>query len=177
MNRLAIALHREEAGGSAVSFVMVLPILITLVCAIVDLGRLAFIEAELDNATQTACKWASSQVSLANKSDLGSQEVLQAVKEASPSLASPGLRCSAKLQRSEASSVAYLRHSFNAETDSFEDQVDSIASSKVSVFATVEGTYLTPLGSLLSQGNDGSFSLSAQAVRTVHVAEADDGKE
>lgn len=177
MNRLAIASHREEAGGSAVSFVMVLPILITLVCAIVDLGRLAFIEAELDNATQMACKWASSQLSLENKSNLGSQEVLRAVKEASPSLASPGLRCSAELQRSEASSTDYVRHSFNAETGSFEDQADSVASIKVSVSATVEGAYLTPLGSLLSQENDGSFSLSAQAVRTVHVAEADDAKE
>ena len=64
MQRRAIAEHGKEAGGSAVSFVMVLPILITLMCAIVDLGRLAFMGTELESATQTVCRRMADQVSL-----------------------------------------------------------------------------------------------------------------
>lgn len=171
MQRRAIAEHGREAGGSAVSFVMVLPILVTLLCAIVDFGRLAFVGAELEGATQSACKWACAEVSLTGKVSPTDREIVQVMKETAPSLGLFGSGCSAKLQCLDVSETTYLQRSFNAESESFDEHIESMPSLQVSVSSTLEGAYLTPLGSLLSQKGDGTFSLSAQAVRTVHVGQ------
>lgn len=177
MRRRAIAAHGREAGGSAVSFVMVLPILIALACAIVDLGRLVFVGAELDSATQAACKWASGQLSVDGMKSISNQEISQAVRDASPSLTSAGLRCSATLRCSDAADVVYTRRSYHAESGVFEEQADLASRVEVSVSSTLEGSYLTPLGLVLSSQGNGIFDLSSCAVRLVHVAkEADDAQ-
>ena len=173
MGRWALAKRGQEAGGSAVSFVMVLPLLATLVCAIVDLGRIAYVGAELENATQAACRWASEQVSYTGSVQLREEDALKVALSASPSLDSPDFRCSVKPQCSAVPETAYQRHSFNKASGLFDVQDDSLKSVEVSVASTLEGTSLTPVGRVAfsSDGNAGRFALSSRAVRTVYVSQ------
>lgn len=167
MQRRAIAEHGKEAGGSAVSFVMVLPILITLMCAIVDLGRLAFIGTELESATQTVCRRMADQVSLSGVALPSSCDITEALSDASPSLSSLGVRCSATCRVSDTPDISYQRHRFDAETGLFIDENASMRAAKIEVSSTLEGDYLTPVGQILSAGGGATFGLSAQATRTV----------
>lgn len=167
MQRRAIAEHGKEAGGSAVSFVMVLPILITLMCAIVDLGRLAFMGTELESATQTVCRRMADRVSLSGAALPSSCDITEALSDASPSPSSLGVRCSATCRVSDTPDISYQRHRFDAETGLFIDENASMRAVKIEVSSTLEGDYLTPVGQILSAGGGATFGLSAQATRTV----------
>lgn len=164
---------RAEAGGSAVSFVMVLPILMSLMCAIVDLGRLTIMEAELESATQTACGRMVDQIASSDSAAPNDHEVTRAVVDASPSLSSFGARCSATCRVSDAPSVSYQRHRFDSASGLFVDEDASMNSVEVQVSSTLEGDYLTPVGLVLSRDGGGTFSLSSQAVRTVLKTQGD----
>lgn len=165
----AIAQCGREAGGSAVSFVMVLPILMVLMCAIVDLGRLTFMETELESATQTACKRVADQLLSSDSAVPSESDMAKAVLDASPSLSSFGARCSATCQISDTPNIAYQRHRFDSESGSFADEDALMSGAEIRVFSTLESGYLTPVGQLLS--DSGAFSLSSQAVRTVFTSQ------
>lgn len=152
---------------------MVLPMLAVLMCAIVDLGRLAFVGAELESATQAACRWASEQVAAGSGSRLDEGDATRVALAAAPSLGASDLHCSVKPACSRATTAEFQRHSYDSDSESFTEQADSISSVTVSVSSVLEGSYLTPLGGLVtgSAGPTGAFSLSAEAERTVHVAQ------
>ena len=49
-------------GASAVTFVMALPLLMGLLCAVADIGRAAYLGMEADVAAQAACRYAAQRV-------------------------------------------------------------------------------------------------------------------
>lgn len=171
MNGIALATRGKEAGGSAVSFILVLPILATLLCAIVDFGRFAFVGAQLQSATQAACQWACGQVSSGGGAQLDGEQALAAALDACPALNNSEFRIVVKPSCSAVSETGYQCRSFNAKSGEFDERDDSITSVEVSVSSTLEASSLTPVGLVaFSSQNAGTFCLSSYAVRTVYVA-------
>ena len=56
LGRMGIGMIKEQKGQSLVEFALVLPLLLLLICGIVDLGRLLFAYASLNMTTQEAVR-------------------------------------------------------------------------------------------------------------------------
>ena len=75
-------------GASAVTFVMALPLLMGLLCAVADIGRAAYLGMEADVAAQAACRYAAQRVAQGDKGPDGAS-ALSAARASSAFTAPP----------------------------------------------------------------------------------------
>lgn len=152
----------SEFGGSVVTFVIALPLLLTFLCAVLDLGRTVFLHIAIDDAAHAACRVAAS-VPVGSASE---QAVRAASLAASPALASNDLRLTATVDYGEAESVSYPHHVYDGAAGGFEELPAEARRRRVNVSVRLEGSYLTPFGTLLSAAagrDDSGFSYRAES--------------
>lgn len=181
MHGVHITTHgMRELGSSAVSFVMVLPILAVLLGAVVDLGRVVLAGIELDCATQAVSRWASSEVSQGAARIFSDGSASEVLLESSSTLRMADFDCKASVQCSDVAKTSYEQKSYSEKSGSFQQQDATISCIEITVQSTLKGRCITPVGSALAalSGSDaGQYALSSRASRTVRIEEGDGGNE
>jgi Flp pilus assembly protein TadG len=81
---------KEEQGQSMVEFALVLPILILIVCIIIDLGWIFGNQITLNNACREAARYSSIHEHDSTAND-DSADALSVFRNAAPSLSAPSL--------------------------------------------------------------------------------------
>lgn len=145
----------DERGSSIVSFLIALPLLCTLIAAMVDFGRLPLVMSDMARASDAAARYVAASPS-------ASADVLRArVVEAAPSLAS--LDVSVEVAFGTVSEGSYTHHYFDPATGAFLTRPSSTASRPFEVHVRVKGEWLTPAGALAGDG----FSFESSSAGTV----------
>lgn len=156
----------SERGGSVVSFVLALPILLAFFCAAVDLGRAVFLGMALEDAAYAACRAVCSEGAEGATSDaLRDAALLEA-----PALSGDGLTLEVSVQVGEVQRERYAHRLFDAETGSFLERPSQTACRPVRVALRLKGTYLTSVGALAATASgegEAGFSYEAAAVGTI----------
>ena len=157
-------------GASAVTFVMALPLLMGLLCAVADIGRAAYLGMEADVAAQAACRYAAQRVAQGNKGPDGAS-ALSAALEQAPGLAGEGVSCSIEVDCSPVRTKEVERKTFDPQADRFEGQLVGFACRQVNVEMRVGARCLTPIGQAMfsAAGAIDGLQLSSVASRTVSV--------
>lgn len=157
-------------GASAVTFVMALPLLMGLLCAVADIGRAAYLGMEADVAAQAACRYAAQRVA---QGDKGPDEAsaLSAALEQAPGLAGEDVFCSIEVDCSPVRTKEVERKTFDPQADRFERRLIGFAYRQVDVRVRVNARCLTPVGKavLSAAGAVDGLQLSSAASRTVSV--------
>lgn len=150
-----------ERGSSVVTFVVALPLLLLFLFAVVDLGRTVFLSMALNDAAYAACRAVSQHPA---GEGLG-ERAREAALVASPALGGDGLRLEASVRFDAPQDRAYTHRFYNAATGSFDERASKTTSQAVEVTLELAGSYLTPLGTVLSQASgtaDGRFAFQTQ---------------
>ena len=157
-------------GASAVTFVMALPLLMGLLCAVADIGRAAYLGMEADVAAQAACRYAAQRVAQGDKG-LDGASALSAALEQAPGLAGEGVSCSIVVDCSPVRTKEVERKTFDPQADRFEGRPVVFAYRQVDVRMRVSARCLTPVGEavLSAAGAVDGLQLSSAASRTVSV--------
>ncbi len=157
-------------GASAVTFVMALPLLMGLLCAVADIGRAAYLGMEADVAAQAVCRYAAQRVAQGDKGPDGAS-ALSAALEQAPGLAGEGVSCSIEVDCSPVRTKEVERKTFDPQADCFEGRLVGFAYQQVDVRVRVNARCLTPVGKavLSAAGAVDGLQLSSAASRTVSV--------
>lgn len=149
-------------GGSAVSFVIALPLLLVFLFAVIDVGRTVYLHMALADAAHVAC-----QVVLESRAAEVSPSALREVAcAASPTLAASDVRLSVEVHRGATEDLAYEHRTYNALSHAFEEHASEVKRQQVHVELKLEGRYLTPLGRALSSmgsASEAGFVYHAQS--------------
>lgn len=152
----------SEVGGSIVAFLLVLPLLLTFLFAVVDLGRTVFLNMALEDAASAACR-----VACASGEETPSQEALRVeALAASPALGNGELSLKVQVSRGEPVNDAQVLRIFDEEAGTFVEYPAQRAHRSVRVELALEGVYLTPVGSLIAAASgraDSTFEYRATA--------------
>lgn len=161
-----------EAGSSAVTFVMVLPLLCIFLCAALDFGRVVSCQMMLSDAAHAAADWGGEKISAGTALPLVNAAAREAALKAAPALAGDGfdveVSCSRPLE------VGFTRRVYSPESGTFSATKVQLESREVEACATFKGTYLTVVGRAVAAAGgaaDGSFSLEATARRSAYEPE------
>lgn len=154
-----------EQGGSVVSLVVTLPLLLVFLFAVLDIGRTIFLNMALQEAAYAACRVVADE----QDPTVSEKALIYAAKQASPGLNDAGLVLNLELKRGNREVVPFVQHRYQSPTQSFEEYPAQASWVNVEVVLTLEGRYLTPLGILLAgQRGDSKagfvFEARAQAV-------------
>ena len=170
--KLFLAQSFRQQGSSVVTFLLVLPLLCGLICAIIDFGRFAYLQLELNSATQAACSNACNS-SLNGVSGTAMKNKLASSIQNDPEFSRSGFNCKVDVQLKNKSntkfdSFAYTgSQSYSASSsDSFTSREVSLKSYEVIVNSTLSCAYLTPIGAALSSAakmGSGNIELNAHA--------------
>lgn len=143
----------DEFGGALVEAVVCLPILLALLCGMVDLGQMALGHMSADDAAYAACRM------LAADSDSSQQDLEEAAAAAAPML-SGSMTVSA--ETGPVKTAPYI-HRLPSESGSFEERDSNSAFREIEV--TVESSVkpMTAIGAVLADaiGTDGGFPVKA----------------
>lgn len=164
--RFASRRRAVAEGSSAVTFVMALPALAMLLCAVVDLGRVAYLGIEADAAAQAACRYAAERLS-EGAPDVAADAVRDEALRHSPSLASPGVRLEANVACGDEQAVSVSRKVYDPDSEGFAVREAQLSQRGVSVTLQIGVSCLTPVGAAVACGD--GFSLTSVAHRDVHV--------
>ena len=142
-------------GASAVTFVMALPLLMGLLCAVADIGRAAYLGMEADVAAQAACRYAAQRAAQGDKVPDGAS----------------ALSASIEVDCSPVRTKEVERKTFDPQADRFEGRLVGFAYQQVDVRVRVNARCLTPVGKavLSAAGAVDGLQLSSAASRTVSV--------
>lgn len=162
-------------GASVVTFVMALPLLMSLLCAVVDIGRAAYLGMEADVAAQAACRDAAGRIAQGDKAPDKACALSAALGQA-PGLAGEGVSCSIEIDCPPVQTKGVERKTFDPQAGRFEEQLVEFAYRQVDVEMRVNARCLTPVGDAVlgAMGQANGLRLSSTASRTVSV-EADTG--
>ena len=153
-------LPTDEVGGSVVSFLLVLPVLLTFLFAVVDLGRTVFLNMALEDAAFATCR-----VACASAEQTSSEAELRAAAlSASPALGGEGLALTARVQQGDPVAEERVLRIFDEEQGAFAEYPAQTAHRTVRIELVLEGTYLTPVGSLIATASgreDATFAYVA----------------
>ena len=75
----------EDRGAAAVEFAIVMPLLLLLVCGIVDFGRMLNVQISLSGAAREGARWAALRLDTTTSTSVPSR-----VNQAAPDITSPG---------------------------------------------------------------------------------------
>lgn len=143
----------DECGGALVEAVVCLPLLLALLCGMIDLGQMALGHMSADDAAYAACRM------LAADSGSSQQDLEKAAAAAAPML-SGSMTVSA--ETGPVKTTPYT-HRLPSESGSFEERDSNSAFREVEV--TVESSVepMTAVGALLADaiGAEGGFPVKA----------------
>lgn len=126
--------------------VMSLPLVLLLLCAVLDFGRLVFLHMELENAAAHICREVEEGTMTTWEAD-----VLSAVAfEVSPSLEVDGLSLSADLDFAESEERSYVHRFYGGVGDGFVGRLSHTRERPFGVTLSLEGECLTPIGGLMA---------------------------
>ncbi len=154
---------RGELGSSAVIAVVSVPLLLVFLFAIVDLGRVVFLQAELDTAAHAVCRYAKACGNLSPAAD----ELTSVALAASPSLEDAGIQLSVDVSSSGEEEGAYEHRVYDRARSTFEKLTVKTTTRRIEAVLEAKGSYLTPLGPALASetaGRGTGFSCRASAV-------------
>ena len=154
---------------------MALPLLMSLLCAVVDIGRAAYLGMEADVAARAACRDAAGRIAQGDKAPDKACALSAALGQA-PGLAGEGVSCSIEIDCLPVQTKGVERKTFDPQAGRFEEQLVEFAYRQVDVEMRVNARCLTPVGDAVlgAMGQADGLRLSATASRTVSV-EADTG--
>ena len=162
----------REAGSSAVTFVMVLPLLCIFLCAALDFGRVVSCQMMLSDAAHAAVDWGGEKISAGTTLPLVNAAAREAALKAAPALSGDGF--DVEVSCSRPSDVGFTRRVYSSGSGTFSTTNVQLSSREVEARATFTGTYLTVVGravAVASGAADGSFSLEATAWRSAYEPE------
>lgn len=154
-------------GGSAVSFVIALPLLLVFLFAVVDVGRTVYLHMALADAAHAACQTACAS----RASEVSPSALREAACTAAPALAASNLRLSIEVRRDKAENLAYEHRVYNMTTGAFEAHPSQVERQTFYVELSLEGSYLTPLGSALSSAGGPGGGMFLFQVQSSGVAD------
>ncbi len=168
----AAARGRDEAGSSVIVFVMTLPLLLLFLCALIDFGRVVFMQMAVDDAAQAACRQACEGTSAGDSAALAQATAERAVSEA---LRGDGASVSAQTQASVGAPerVEYARRRYDPQARSFIEIPSGVDSRTVKVAVRAQVVCLTPVGLAAARaaGEDGGFRVEAEAAGVAWIAQ------
>lgn len=152
----------SERGGSVILAAVALPLLLTFLLAIVDIGRVVFLGAEVNTAAHAVRRAVEE-----NPDALARPDDLYAVAmRASPSLASDEVELSVRVRVGDAKDQAYGHKLFDRDKRDFFERPARVRTRDIEADVSVRGHYLTVVGMLISglQGaSDQVFCCESQA--------------
>ena len=168
--KLFLAQSFRQQGSSVVTFLLVLPLLCGLICAIIDFGRFAYLQLELNSATQAACSNACNN-SLNGVSGTAMKNKLASSIQNDPEFSRSGFNCKVDVQLKNKSNTKFDSFSYTgsqsysaSSSGSFTSREVSLKSYEVIVNSTLSCAYLTPIGAALSSAaGSGNIELNAHA--------------
>lgn len=154
------SLFPSERGGSVVVAAVALPLLLTFLLALLDIGRVVFLAAETDTAAHAVrCLVEAQAESASRPGDLD-----RSAREASPSLGGEGLELDIVASVGEVERREYGHKLFDGKERAFFERSAQVSTRPLEVTVSVRGYYLTPVGALIAQASgvpDASFSCKA----------------
>lgn len=169
----APAREGDEAGGSVIVFVMALPLIALFLCALIDLGRVVFIQMAIDDAAQAACRLACEGVSAgdgAASAQSAAERAVSAALQTDPAAISTQVQANVgAVER-----VEYSRRRYSVQDRRFVEAASGVESRKVEVAVTARITSLTPIGHACARAtgvDDGRFCVEAQAAGVAWIAQ------
>lgn len=144
------------------SFLLVLPLLLTFLFAVVDLGRTVFLNMALEDAASAACRMACTS----DKESPSEEALRMAALTASPALGDGKLSLKAQVWRGDPKTEEQVLRIFDEEAGVFVEYPAQTARRTVRVELVLEGAYLTPVGSLIAAASgraDSTFDYRAAA--------------
>lgn len=173
MRRMYAAVREgDEAGSSVIVFVMTLPLLLLFLCALIDFGRVVFVQMAVDDAAQAACRRACEGTSAGDSASSAQGAAERAVSEA---LGGDGAAISVQTQVGVGvvEHVEYARRCYDPQAQSFAEVPSGVDSRKVEVSVKAQVAGLTPVGAGAARlaGQDGGFRVEAEAAGVAWIAQ------
>lgn len=167
MGGVGSAWKLREAGSSAVTFVLALPILAVFLCCAIDFGRVVFLNMALEDAAHAACQEAS-QASSRLEGGVAEEAVRAAVFAEAPALGADGLDVSVRVGFGEPHESLIPHHVSEGGGKGHSVRHFALSSRQIEAEVTLSGRFLTPVGAaaLALQGQDpnGGFTYRASAM-------------
>ncbi len=153
-------------------FVMTLPLIVLFLCALIDFGRVVFMQMAIDEAAQAACRRASEQISTGDGASSARAAAERSVSE-SFRLAGTGVSVQVQASVGTLERVGYSRQRYSAQEHGFAEVPSSVDSRKVEVAVKAQVACLTPLGSAAAgaAGGDDRICVESRAAGVAWVAE------
>lgn len=136
----------NQRGGSVVVLVMSLPLVLLLLCAALDFGRLVFLHMELENAAANICR----DVEEGTMTTCGVDALSAVAFEVSPSLEADGLTLSIDFDFAESEEGSYRHRFYSRVDDGFVGRLSHTRERPFEVTLSLEGDCLTPIGGLMA---------------------------
>ena len=149
-----------ERGGSVVALAVALPLLLTFLCATVDLGRTVFLGIALNDAAYAAARAAAAQPD----GTISTDELLAAARAGAPAVGGGGLDLAGSVFVGSEEARRVPQRVFDANAGSFEQRPVEARRRPITVQLSLRGRYLTPVGAAVaaSRGDaDARFELRA----------------
>lgn len=144
------------------TFVAALPLILALLCGILDLGRTVFLCMELENAATSVCR------DIKDKSLTVMDEDLLVARAcvASPSLSVSNLGLAAEVAFEDPEEGSYVHRLYDQGGGGFSERLSHTKTRRFEVMLTIRGAYLTPIGGLTVQslGDTADFEFVARSV-------------
>ncbi len=173
MRRVYAAVREhDEAGSSVIMFVMALPLLVVFLCALIDFGRVVFVQMAIDDAAQAACRQACENTS-AGKSASAAQAAAERVVSEALRGEAAATSVQVRARVGDAERVEYVRRRYSPQAREFAEVSAGVDSRKVEVSVKADVASLTPIGSAAARavGTDGRFRVESQAAGVAWVAQ------
>ena len=142
--------------------VVALPLLLVFLFAVIDLGRLAFLSAEINTAAHAVCRLVEERPQLAQQA----KALRQAAREASPSLSTEDIDLLVFAQVGDQTEQAYEYRIHDSSSRGFARIPSQVKVRPLKVIIEIRTSYITEIGAALSlaQGmSDGEFFCQASA--------------
>ncbi len=143
------------------TLVATLPLVLTLLCGILDLGRTVFLSMELENAAASVCRGIEDEALTAVDEAL----LVSRACAASPSLEVSRLDLVVEVAFEDPEEGSYAHRLYDREGGGFIERSSHTRTRRFEVTLTLKGAYLTPVGGLVvqSRGNTAGFELVARS--------------
>lgn len=149
-----------ERGGSVVALAVALPVLLTFLCATVDMGRTVFLGIALNDAAYAAAHAAAARPDGAISAD----ELLAAARAGAPAVGGTGLDLSGSVFAGSEERKPVPQRVFDPGSGSFGRRPVEARSRPITVRLSLRGRYLTPVGAAVAAARgdaDARFELRA----------------
>lgn len=154
----------RDTGGSVVVMVAAVPLLIVLMCVVVDLGRYAYFHMSLQEAAYAASADLTQNVSMRDED--AQESALASAYRAAPGLASSGTTLSCTVRAGAWQEKTFSSYRYTSSSSGFKAVETTLLKRDVQVSFTLTGVCVTAVGKwiLASSESAGAFELQASAV-------------